>query len=74
MHFLLVQERLTSEIAHAIQEAVEPKGVGVVVEATHMCMVMRGVQKFNSKTVTSFMLGNFRNDTEIRKEFLSLVN
>lgn len=70
---LQVQERLTREIANAVWEAVEPAGVGVVVEAGHMCMVMRGVQKINSKTVTSCMLGHFRDDPKTRQEFLTLV-
>merc|ERR1719222_1052339 len=70
---LQVQERLTREIANAVWEAVEPAGGGVVVEAGHMCMVMRGVQKINSKTVTSSMLGHFRDDPKTRQEFLTLV-
>lgn len=69
----LVQERMTVEIAKALAEAVSPRGVGVVIEATHMCMVMRGVQKLNSKTVTSHMLGEFRADPKTRQEFLSLI-
>ena len=68
-----VQERLTVEIAKALAEAVNPRGVGVVIEATHMCMVMRVVQKLNSKTVTSHMLGEFRADPKTRQEFLSLI-
>ncbi|XP_063870913.1 GTP cyclohydrolase 1-like isoform X1 [Scylla paramamosain] len=70
---LQVQERLTKQIALAVVEAIQPTGVGVVVEGTHMCMVMRGVQKINSKTTTSTMLGVFRDDPKTREEFLSLV-
>ena len=69
-----VQERLTREVAKAVMEAVDPRGVGVVVEASHMCMVMRGVQKINSKTVTSCMLGEFRDNPKTRSEFLNLLN
>lgn len=71
---LQIQERLTKEIALAITEAVAPVGVGVVVEASHMCMVMRGVQKINSTAITSCMLGEFRDDPKTRNEFLTLVN
>ena len=70
---LQVQERLTREIAEAVVEAVTPAGVGVVVEACHMCMVMRGVQKINSKTITSCMLGEFRENPKTRNEFLTFV-
>src|ERR1700723_1081716 len=69
---LQVQERLTRQIADAIQEAIEPQGVGVVVEARHLCMMMRGVEKQHSSTVTSAMVGCFR-QKETRAEFLALV-
>ena len=71
---LQVQERLTAEVADAIQRVLEPRGVGVIIEAYHLCMMMRGVQKQNSKTVTSSVLGIFREDPRTRDEFLRLVN
>ncbi|KAJ1939692.1 hypothetical protein GGF37_004293 [Kickxella alabastrina] len=70
---LQVQERLTKQIAVALNEILQPQGVAVVMEASHQCMVMRGVQKPGSKTITSFMLGRFRSDPKTREEFLSLV-
>jgi GTP cyclohydrolase I len=70
---LQIQERLTQEIAECIQETLDPLGVGVVVEAQHFCMMMRGVEKQHSGTVTSAMLGTFRTDRETRDEFLSLI-
>jgi GTP cyclohydrolase I len=70
---LQIQERLTQEVAHAIQELLDPVGVGVVAEAQHFCMMMRGVEKQHSKTVTSAMLGCFREQKETRDEFLSLI-
>ena len=70
---LQVQERLTDQIAHAIQDAVQPKGVGVVIEAAHLCMMMRGVEKQNSRTITSSVQGIFRRDQRTRDEFLRLV-
>ena len=70
---LQVQERLTKQIADAIQDAIDPIGVGVVIEARHLCMMMRGVEKQHSATVTSSMLGAFRNEHETREEFLSLI-
>ena len=69
---LQVQERLTRQIADAIQEAISPQGVGVVIEARHLCMMMRGIEKQNSSTVTSAMVGCFQ-QKETRTEFLSLV-
>jgi GTP cyclohydrolase I len=69
---LQVQERLTRQVADAIQEAIEPQGVGVVIEARHLCMMMRGIEKQHSSTVTSAMVGCFR-EKETRAEFLSLV-
>jgi GTP cyclohydrolase I len=69
---LQVQERMTEQIAHAIWKGVEPEGVGVVVEAYHLCMMMRGVQKQNSKTITSAMRGSFLEDQMTRDEFLRL--
>ncbi|NDG83978.1 MAG: GTP cyclohydrolase I FolE [Proteobacteria bacterium] len=70
---LQVQERLTSEIADAIMETVKPLGVAVVIEAAHFCMMMRGVEKQNSKTITSAMRGVFYSDGDTRKEFLTLL-
>ncbi len=67
-----VQERLTDQIAEALWDLVEPEGVGVVVEAYHLCMMMRGVQKQNSKTITSAMRGSFLDDQKTRDEFLLL--
>ena len=69
---LQVQERMTEQIAQAIWEGVEPEGVGVVVEAHHLCMMMRGVQKQNSKTITSAVRGSFLEDQMTRDEFLRL--
>jgi GTP cyclohydrolase I len=68
-----VQERLTTQIAQVLMEKIRPLGVGVVIEAQHLCMVMRGVQKQNSVAVTSAMLGEFRNNPQTREEFLALV-
>ena len=71
---LQVQERLTNQIAEIILEKLNPLGVGVVLEATHLCMVMRGVEKQNSLATTSAMLGSFRDDARTRTEFLNLLN
>ena len=70
---LQVQERLTVEVAEAIAKAVHPRGVGVIIEAVHFCMMMRGVEKQNSVAVTSCMLGAFREQQQTREEFLSLI-
>jgi GTP cyclohydrolase I len=70
---LQVQERLTMQIAESIQQAIAPEGVGVVIEARHLCMMMRGVEKQHSAAVTSSMLGAFRNEENTRQEFLSLI-
>ena len=70
---LQVQERLTQQVAETIRNAINPRGVAVVVEAQHLCMMMRGVQKRNSKMITSAMLGKFREDQRSRMEFLDLV-
>jgi GTP cyclohydrolase I len=70
---LQVQERMTVQIAQAIERVLDPKGVGVVVDAAHLCMMMRGVQKQNSSTMTSCLLGSFRSDFRTRNEFLGLV-
>jgi len=70
---LQVQERLTTQIAQTIMEKINPLGVGVIIEAKHLCMIMRGVEKQNSVAVTSAMLGIFRKKMETREEFLSLV-
>jgi GTP cyclohydrolase I len=70
---LQVQERMTVQIAQAIATVLEPKGVGVVADAAHLCMMMRGVQKQNSSTMTSCLLGTFRSDFRTRNEFLGLV-
>jgi GTP cyclohydrolase IA len=69
---LQIQERLTTQIAEAILDAIDPLGVGVVIEARHLCMMMRGVEKQHSSTVTSSMLGAFR-QKETREEFLALI-
>jgi GTP cyclohydrolase I len=70
---LQVQERLTDQVACAIQGVLKPKGVGVVIEAMHLCMMMRGVEKQNSKTITSAVRGVFKEDLRTREEFLRLV-
>jgi len=70
---LQVQERMTSQIAEALQDALQPKGVGVVADGVHLCMMMRGVQKQNSSAMTSCLLGSFRADARTRNEFLAFV-
>ena len=72
-HRLQLQERMTKEVAEALAGALMPKGVGVVVEARHLCMEMRGVQKPGGQLITSYMLGTFRRDPRTRAEFLDLV-
>ncbi|MBA3340229.1 MAG: GTP cyclohydrolase I FolE [Gemmatimonadaceae bacterium] len=71
---LQVQERLTEQIAEALTDVLDPLGVGVVIEAYHLCMMMRGVQKQNSKTITSALRGVFRDDSKTRDEFLRLAH
>jgi GTP cyclohydrolase IA len=70
---LQVQERLTHEIAHALEEAIQPRGVAVVMQARHLCMMMRGVEKQGSQMVTSAVLGAFRERDRTREEFMSLL-
>ena len=70
---LQIQERLTEQVAEAIQDAAKAEGVGVVFKCRHLCMMMRGVEKQNSEMVTSAMLGSFRSDEKVRQEFLSLI-
>jgi GTP cyclohydrolase I len=70
---LQVQERLTTQIANTLNDALQPRGVAVVIEAVHLCMLMRGVEKQNSKAVTSAMLGAFRDRPETRAEFMELI-
>ena len=70
---LQVQERLTTQIAETIREKIHPKGVAVVIEAQHLCMIMRGVEKQNSVAITSSMLGVFKGDQNTRNEFLNMV-
>ena len=71
---LQVQERLTEQIAQAVEDAVQPRGVGVVIEASHLCMMMRGVEKQNSRTITSALRGVFRDCSMTRDEFLRLAH
>ena len=70
---LQIQERLTNQVAHTIMDVIAPEGVGVVIEAKHLCMMMRGVEKQNSCMVTSAMIGSFRRDRATRNEFLQLI-
>ena len=71
---LQVQERLTTQIAHTLNEVLQPRGVAVVIEAIHMCMLMRGVEKQNSRTITSALRGVFQEDARTREEFLQLAH
>jgi GTP cyclohydrolase IA len=71
---LQVQERLTEQVARALESALHPRGVGVVIEAQHLCMMMRGVEKQNSRTITSALRGSFRDDAKTRDEFLRLAH
>ena len=71
---LQIQERLTQQVAETIQDAIDPEGVGVICEAQHLCMMMRGVEKQHSSTITSAMLGAFRDNRRTREEFLSLIS
>jgi GTP cyclohydrolase I len=71
---LQVQERLGEQIANAIDDVLKPKGVGVVIEAVHLCMMMRGVEKQSSRTITSSLRGQFRDDSKTRSEFLRLAH
>ena len=71
---LQIQERLTQQVAETIQEAIEPEGVGVICKAQHLCMMMRGVEKQHSSTITSAMMGVFRDNPKTREEFLALVS
>ena len=71
---LQLQERLTSQIARALEEKLSPQGVGVIIEARHLCMVMRGVEKQHSQAITSAMLGEFRQNKQTRDEFLALIH
>lgn len=70
---LQIQERLTTQIARVIEDALQPKGVGVVIEALHLCVMMRGVEKQNAHMITSSMRGRFRTDPKTREEFLDLI-
>jgi GTP cyclohydrolase I len=73
-HRLQIQERLTEEIAHTVMDAIKPHGVGVMIEARHLCMMMRGVEKQESEMVTSSVLGTFRTSHATRSEFLALIS
>lgn len=70
---LQIQERLTKQLALAISDAIKPRGVGVIMETSHLCMEMRGVQKVSSKTITSCMLGCMRSNKKSKEEFLALL-